>query len=222
MRIIMIHGISNDRPKSWADDWEKAIEAIIPGQVDEYHPIYWEEIHSRRYDPAQSARQNYLQDLGALTNQAVMGHLVDELSKFLNCEHQGRQFIIAHSLGSALAYQALDRIQIREPNVFFHRFITVGSPLWIPFSWTVKRLALLNIVMAPPGKLVNLREWCNIQGRCDVVAGFGLVPVKPASVNWKCWSGGWKLWKSHSFESYAKTHAFREALTKPRIRRRKR
>jgi hypothetical protein len=73
------------------------------------------------------------------------------------------QVIIAHSLGSVVAYEAL----CAHPEWNVHTLVTCGSPLGIP------NLVFDRLVPSPENRVgmwPNVREWFNISDRGDIVA----------------------------------------------------
>ena len=204
MILVFIHGISDDRDAAWAGRWRVMIRPLIDADVVDVVSVSWEKIHETKYNSARSHRENLLQDLGALTNQQVHAHLHQKLQALENKDQP--IWIVAHSLGSALAYQALDYLQYgRAPGLFVERLITVGCPLWIPYSRITKRLTSLNVVMPLSSKLTNVGHWVNVAGRIDPVAGFGIVKIPPADRHITCLS-------SHSMRCYVGTEGFWEAF----------
>lgn len=204
MRLVLVHGISNDRPKYWAWDWSRSLRGLLTEQPSEVVCISWESVHEADYAPARSARQNLLQDLGVTTNTRVLSYFEDKLRPLADSDEP--VWIIAHSLGCALTYQALNYLQYaRCPDLWISRLITIGSPLWLPYSRIVRRVVSLNAAMPRASKLVNVGQWIDIQGQLDAVAGFGLVKMPAATRRLHCWS-------HHSFGSYARSGAFRASL----------
>ncbi len=206
MILVIVHGISSGLDDDWSNRWLSMIRPHVNASVIDVMAISWERVHESSYDPARSNRENLLQDLGALTNSAVLNHLTDRLRALEHTE--STVWIIAHSLGSALAYQALDWLQLQGSPLFVRRFITIGSPLWIPYSRTIRYLSFLNVAMARARKLVNVHHWFNLAGRFDPIAGCGLVRLPMAHYNFRCWC-------RHPFEHYAEKREFRKILEMP-------
>lgn len=207
MNLIFVHGIADHLDPEWAQRWYSLVQPHIRKSVNSlsYQGISWEDIHESRYDATSSSRQNLLQDLAAIHNPAVHIHIVDRLKLVENSIEA--TWVIAHSLGSVLAYQALESLRIQKSPLRVQKFVTVGSPLWIPYSWVVRKLTALNILMPRAKPLSNVRGWWNLAGRYDPIAGFGLRGLPP-SLNKRCWS-------RHPFEHYAQTKEFRKILEMP-------
>jgi len=203
MILVLIHGISDDRDEAWSRRWLAMMRPCIDATEIDVVAISWEKLHESRYNPARSHRENLLRDLGAMTNPQVQRHLQDQLKPL---EHSDSTiWIVAHSLGSALAYQALDWFQYGRSQLYVQRFITIGCPLWIPYSRITRRLTSLNVVMPRSVPLMNVGRWINVAGYLDCVAGFGIVKLPTADQHVRCWS-------SHSVECYARARQFREVL----------
>jgi len=203
MILVLVHGISDDRDEVWSRRWLAMMRPMIDASIVDTLAISWEKIHESRYNPARSHRENLLRDLGALTNPQVQRHLQDQLRSLEGSN--STIWIIAHSLGSALVYQALDWFQFGQSELYVQRLITIGCPLWIPYSRITRRLTSLNVVMPRAVPLTNVGRWTNVAGRLDCVAGFGIVELPTTDEHVRCWS-------SHSVECYAKTRQFREVL----------
>lgn len=99
--------------------------------------------------------------------------LMDELkNSLLGIQRDGRELIlIAHSMGSIIAYDVLREIGRKDPKFKIDRFVTIGSPLGLP---TVKlnvyeankRRAKTDHVRTPS---VVRKTWINFADRHDPV-----------------------------------------------------
>ncbi len=207
MNLVFVHGIADGIENGWERNWFAMVRPHLRREIESinFFGISWERIHESRYDPTQSSRRNLLQDLGALTNPEVHLHIEARLKSIEDSIEA--TWIIAHSLGTALTYQALESLRIQKSPLRVQKFVTVGSPLWIPYSWITRKLTALNILMPRAKPLLNVRGWWNLAGRYDPIAGFGFRGLPPA-LNKRCWS-------RHPFEHYAQTKEFRKILEMP-------
>jgi hypothetical protein len=98
--------------------------------------------------------------------QKIVERVVSTLKKYRNYEI----FLIGHSMGSILSYDAL---QFDVPDIPVHTFVTIGSPLGLPL--------VLCKIAARQGKEENgipvlrvplsvTRNWYNFSDREDVIA----------------------------------------------------
>jgi hypothetical protein len=130
----------------------------------------------------------YLHDLEM--KQSILQRVSEKMST-------DTQVIIAHSLGSVVAYEAL----CAHPEWNVHTLVTIGSPLGIP------NLVFDRLVPSPKngvGMWPNVQEWFNISDVGDIVAlQKNLAPYfmndnGAAIVDLSVHNG----WKSHSAENY--------------------
>jgi pimeloyl-ACP methyl ester carboxylesterase len=86
------------------------------------------------------------------------------LSDLLRQHQNNKIFLIAHSMGSIIAYDVLRQIENTEPTNIEH-FVTMGSPLGLPFV-TLKIRQEFGATRSPE----NVRRWTNIADPRDRVA----------------------------------------------------
>jgi hypothetical protein len=86
------------------------------------------------------------------------------LSDILRQHRNDKIFLIAHSMGSIIAYDVLRQLEKTEPTKVEH-FVTMGSPLGLPFV-TLKIRQEFGATRSPE----NVRRWTNIADPRDRVA----------------------------------------------------
>lgn len=132
---------------------------------------------------------SYIHDLKM--KQAILQRVCDKVSP------QETKVIVAHSLGSIVAYEAL----CAHPEWNVHTLVTLGSPLGVP------NLVFGKLTPTPEngvGVWPNVQQWFNIADQGDIVAlqknlrpHFGL-NSEQTIVDRLIYNG----WKSHSVENY--------------------
>jgi PGAP1-like protein len=132
---------------------------------------------------------SYIHDLEM--KQAILQRVSEKVSP------KNTKVIVAHSLGSIVAYEAL----CKHPEWNVHTLVTLGSPLGVP------NLIFDRLTPAPEngvGKWPNVQQWFNIADRGDIVAlQKNLMPYfssndELAIVDQLVYNG----WESHSAENY--------------------
>ena len=66
------------------------------------------------------------------SNEEKRKKMRDRLSDLLRQHQNDKIFLIAHSMGSIIAYDVLRQLEKTEPTKVEH-FVTIGSPLGLPF-----------------------------------------------------------------------------------------
>lgn len=75
-----------------------------------------------------------------------------------------RIMLIAHSMGSIVAYDALRRLEREDPGAVIDHFVTIGAPLGLPHV-KYKLRQEHDLVRTPS----NVRRWTNYADRLDPV-----------------------------------------------------
>lgn len=106
-----------------------------------------------------------LSDLAAYYDDASLrGQIRLRLSELFD-RHRGKQiFLIAHSMGSIVAYDVL-RMSERTPAIQVEHLVTIGSPLGLPLVSRKIRLEF-GATQTP----ANVRRWTNLADPGDKVA----------------------------------------------------
>lgn len=180
--VALIHGMRVDLPPDWWIDWVSALRSAGLKPDVSVAPIEWEA----------PCRRGWLPDLlGDLT--AVMAHHVLRDVKM----HLDRQswlsdglIVIAHSLGTVLAHQAL-----MDTELDCRLLVTMGSPLWwIDYPCSRYR------VEKPRG----VRRWVNFYSFFDWF--IGRRPLAGADLNIRC------TWSTHAAMRYLRSAPFRRVM----------
>lgn len=95
--------------------------------------------------------------------------LRDELAESLLAEKDKKIMLIAHSMGSIIAYDVLRNLGRPEPQMDVSHFVTIGSPLGIPF---VKGKIIRERDYDPDVRTPSIvtESWINYADPNDVVA----------------------------------------------------
>ncbi len=104
-----------------------------------------------------------LQDLSRYyEDQHIKSQLQSKLREPILAHKHCRIIVVAHSMGTIIAYDVLQQLQ-NEPSVFIDHFITIGSPLGLPY---VKVKAIENN-QSPPKTPEKVKAWVNFADRRD-------------------------------------------------------
>lgn len=100
------------------------------------------------------------------TNKALRKKLRDRLENRITKDISGKRImLIAHSMGSIIAYDVLRAIGRKNPSFQLDHFITIGCPLGLPHVKN-KIYQENNLVRTPS----VVRRWTNFADRRDAVA----------------------------------------------------
>lgn len=99
------------------------------------------------------------------TNETKRIKLRERFSKAI-CENKNKRImVVAHSMGSIIAYDVLREIGREDPLISIEHFVTIGSPLGIPH---VKyKISKENALIRTPSVV---KRWTNFADRRDPVA----------------------------------------------------
>lgn len=114
-------------------------------------------------DRVLQAKLNDLSDY--YTNRKVREKLRGWLETKLKALKGKRVMVIAHSMGSIIAYDVLRMIGRKDPNYRLDHFVTIGSPLGLPH--VKDRIYQENNLVRTP---TVVRKWTNFAERRDPVA----------------------------------------------------
>ncbi|HHJ37912.1 MAG: hypothetical protein AXA67_07855 [Methylothermaceae bacteria B42] len=165
------------------DDNAELYRQALPGTLRRYRDNWWDRFRawasSSIDDVIDRWRQEYgvdevaeevlrlkLRDLSRYyeepqINSRLQARLSDQI-----LEHRNRRIIvIAHSMGSIIAYDVLHQLQ-HNPAIAIDHFITIGSPLGLPY---VKAKAI-EANDGPPRTPENVKAWVNFADRRDPVS----------------------------------------------------
>ncbi len=171
-------------PKPSNSDNEPYIEAGGSGPFKTYKDGWWSDVvtgvlgiagdaldGAKRYVGmdalADAVLKAKLKDLATYNeNKAIRDELRGRLKReLLNVPANTRIMLIAHSMGSIIAYDVLREIGRNNPNFQLDHLVTIGSPLGLPH---VKNMIYRenNLVRTP----TVVKRWTNFADRRDPVA----------------------------------------------------
>lgn len=189
--IVWIHGIG-ETGQGYSKPWTEALEYYFEnsGQTQSYTEVLWSDIFGEDH-PALSLVETLIEtaihrilqvdptavdfDLDAYVNEVVLylvrpdihaavnQKLKAALSNLSNCDTIS---IIAHSMGTVIAYETLQELAGNRPGFRLTNFFTLGSPL--------KHLKLF-LGNRPGPRPANTATWVNIYAQGDLI-GSALSP----------------------------------------------
>jgi hypothetical protein len=154
-----------DEPiKTYRDGWLSSIRAFIsdaPGDIIEknkewfgHHPVTDFVLAKKLKDLDQYYKDGaYRKNLRTLVKDAILG------------EKNKRITLIAHSMGSIVAYDALRELGQIDSNYRIENFVTIGSPLGLP-TVAVKMSEEWALLRTPS----MVKRWINFSDPRDPVA----------------------------------------------------
>lgn len=97
--------------------------------------------------------------------EAIRKELRGRLTKAIIDNRDKRLMLVAHSMGSIIAYDVLRELGRDNPNLSVEHFVTIGSPLGLPH---VKHMILKESPIIRTPSIV--KKWTNFADRRDPVA----------------------------------------------------
>ena len=154
----------SDPLKTYKDGWRDDVVAGVLGIVGSTLDA------AKRYlgigEVADRVLQAKLNDLSNYyENRKVREKLRSGLETKLKSLKGKRVMLIAHSMGSIIAYDVLRIIGRKDPNYRLDHFVTIGSPLGLPH--VKDRIYQENNLVRTP---TVVRKWTNFAERRDPVA----------------------------------------------------
>lgn len=165
------------------DDHAELYHPALPGTLRRYRDGWWDQFRAWASgsidDVIDRWRQEYgidevagkvlrlkLRDLSRYyEDPQIKSQLQARLSDQI-LEHGNRPtIVVAHSMGSIIAYDVLHQLQ-NNPSIAIDHFITIGSPLGLPY---VKAKAI-EFNDGPPRTPKNVKAWVNFADRRDPVS----------------------------------------------------
>lgn len=162
---------------------EPYIEAEGTGRLQEYKENFWDTLREEAGDLLDTPLDWMKRSLGIEeTVQAALGLKFADLALYYDNEekrnqlrsrlekiilkHEGsRMMVIAHSMGSIIAYDVLRRLGRTHRDLRVDHLVTIGSPLGIPHV-KFKIWQESDMVRTPS----IVRRWSNLSDRGDAVA----------------------------------------------------
>jgi len=180
MHYLLIHGIGNqDTNMQWFED---ATQDLDSWQRSQFIPFYWEDLREppleKHLQAARLCGFSTLTAYSGLMDLLGYGNTLTAVFERLRAtleSIEGDVCIVAHSLGSVLAYEYLFWYSKNHPNV--KRLVTLGSPIGRRPVSTRIRKRLGTIAPLPI-------QWINVAGSLDVVTSWlGGGRIKEADYN---------------------------------------
>ncbi len=190
--IVWVHGISETQA-GYSNEWRDALDPYmqVPGQNPLYTEVLWSDIFGENHPDVLNPAEQFIKtvisrvlpvtltdiitDPDAYLNEVVLylvrpdihaavnQKLKNALSTLSSCDTIS---IIAHSMGTVIAYETLQELVSEQPHFRLTNLFTLGSPL------DRLRLFLGN---NPGPKPTNITTWVNIYAQGDVI-GSALSP----------------------------------------------
>jgi pimeloyl-ACP methyl ester carboxylesterase len=164
-------GALKEYRESWFNEARAAVQAVggsVLGRVRGYEAAGLEWMLrdlAYYYDTDREIRDR----TGRLESMRLV--FMDELKNTLLPLHGRRIMVIAHSMGSIIAYDVLRNIGRENPAFEVAHFVTIGSPLGVPlvkgYVWDERKSYALEPLRTPT---VVTERWVNYADRKDPVA----------------------------------------------------
>lgn len=117
-------------------------------------------------EPAEKVLQEKLPDLYRYyKEEGIRKELRGRLIKVITENRHKRLMIVAHSMGTIIAYDVLRALGKQDPNLSIEHFVTIGSPLGLPH---VKHMIAKESPFIRTPSVV--KKWTNLADRRDPVA----------------------------------------------------
>lgn len=173
----------HDRPLSEDENTEPYVPADGNGPLTRYEDGFWDLLRAEASNwadtPLDWAKRQFgidrvadelleakLRDLARYYNEPSKRELLRERLEQVVLRHSSKRImIIAHSMGSIVAYDVLRRLGRREATVRIQHFVTIGSPLGLPH--VKNRIYEESDLVRTPS---IVRRWPNLSDKRDPVA----------------------------------------------------
>jgi hypothetical protein len=99
------------------------------------------------------------------TDKSKRDKLRNLLASAVNRHKDKRIMLVAHSMGSVIAYDVLREIGWEDPMISINHFVTIGSPLGLPHV-KYKIMEENSLIRTP----IIVKKWTNLADRQDPVA----------------------------------------------------
>ena len=148
----------------YRDGWFDAATARLGDIID--GPVDWAKRYFGTDNLADAILRKKLPDLAAYyDNESQRNRMRARFSTLLEAHKDKRIMVIAHSMGSIIAYDVLRSLGRQEAAFEIDHFVTIGSPLGLP---QVKHRIREEHDLARTPSVV--RKWTNFTDRRDLVA----------------------------------------------------
>ena len=146
------------------DGWFDKATAKLGDFVDD--PIDWSKRYFGSDNLADAVLRQKLPDLAAYYDHAGQRQKIRERFEQTVKNHKNKRImVIAHSMGSIIAYDVLRKIGRRDTPIRVDHLVTIGSPLGL--SQVKHRIREENDLVRTPSVV---RKWTNFADRRDLVA----------------------------------------------------
>jgi len=149
---------------AYEDGWFDDVVARLGNLVGE--PLDWAKRYFGVDEVADTVLRTKLKDLATYYEEPEKRDLLRQRMKDKLAKHAGKRImVIAHSMGSIIAYDVLRAMGREDPHFRVEHFVTIGSPLGLPH--VKHRIYQENDLVRTPSVV---RQWTNLADRRDPVA----------------------------------------------------
>ena len=149
---------------AYEDGWFDDVVARLGNLVGE--PLDWAKRYFGVDEVADTVLRTRLKDLATYYEEPEKRDLLRQRMKDKLAKHAGKRImVIAHSMGSIIAYDVLRAMGREDPQFRVEHFVTIGSPLGLPH--VKHRIYQENDLVRTPSVV---RQWTNLADRRDPVA----------------------------------------------------
>ncbi len=197
-KYLYKYPLHDDKDYSFDDLFNtEPYQAAEEGEIKEYYDGFFDEVRARGRNIVGNS-MDFLKDytgISSLANWALGKYLKDLafyysdtqqlkdkegdtalarivlqniLKKELEACAGKKIMVIAHSMGSIIAYDVLQKIHADKPDFSISDFITIGSPLGLPHVISMIKCISGNIKVVTPEAVKG--RWMNFADNKDVVA----------------------------------------------------
>ncbi len=146
------------------DGWFDAVTARLGDLADD--PIDWAKRYFGTDNLADAILRKKLPDLAAYyQDEGQREAMRERFTETLKKHRDKRMMVIAHSMGSIIAYDVLRRMGRQDTNFRVDHLVTIGSPLGL--AQVKHRIQEENDLIRTPSVV---RKWTNFADRRDLVA----------------------------------------------------
>lgn len=150
--------------KTYNDNWWDGLRAWAGSAIDDVIDK-WRQDYGMN-ELAEKLLRLKLEDLSLYYQRpAIRSALQNRLKERIHAHANRKLIIVAHSMGSIIAYDVLRQLEA-EPAIAIDHFITLGSPLGLPY---VKAKAIENNRQQVPQTPNSVHHWVNMADRRDPI-----------------------------------------------------
>ncbi len=150
--------------KYYKDGWMDYLRSHIMDAVGDFLDFMKSKLDID--EPAEKVLKEKLPDLYRYyKEETIRNELRGRLRKAINDNRDKRLMLVAHSMGTIIAYDVLRELGREDPNLSVEHFVTIGSPLGLPH---VKHMIAKESPFIRTPSIV--KRWTNLADRRDPVA----------------------------------------------------